>query len=204
MLPSIILDQKHLEPVRNYIKNNLQQDYFLQESEHTHRKIINLGYDYFKLADGDRTFQAIPPMFYDLLQKALDQLKDIADIEVIGATAYLNCIISDYQPGDNLEPHIDVDITKQRTLGKDVDFFFGDEVIGIVLECDDTGKFFIQESLNGERPLTFEPHGQKVNETDGTTFVLKGTVRRFPYYHGVTPVKNRRLSLTFRTVNFPD
>lgn len=46
------------------------------------------------------------------------------------------------------------------------------------------------------------PYDPALNEQIGSVFLLNGTNRRFPYYHGVSPVTTKRVSITFRTVIF--
>jgi hypothetical protein len=41
-----------------------------------------------------------------------------------------------------------------------------------------------------------------LNEEVGTVYLLNGKYRRQPYFHGVSKVKDLRISVTFRSVIF--
>ena len=47
-------------------------------------------------------------------------------------------------------------------------------------------------------------HIYALDEKPGMVFCLQGQLRRAPYYHGVSRVANRRISLTFRVVRFEE
>jgi hypothetical protein len=55
-----------------------------------------------------------------------------------------NIILSVYEEGFHLEPHIDINSTDHQT-----NFYFQEEIFGIVIEPDSTGHlYFIQKFIN--------------------------------------------------------
>ena len=95
-----------------------------------------------------------------------------------------------------MEPHID----RHQSMGKD--YFFEDKVYGIIIEPDETGHlYFIKDETNRFPPLDSDPI-YSLEEKRGTVFCLQGPYRKAPYFHGVSEVSKRRISITFRTVDF--
>lgn len=173
-----------------------------QESEHTSRTTYNFGYNYFKMQDGDYTFVEIPEFLIDLCKEIIKKFQQSLNITLPDYSLFKNVIVSIYQTGDQLEPHIDVDATKPETTKKPVDFFFGDDVLGVILESDINGHFYLQESSCDLKPLYDSKRAIHLKEEEGMAFLLNGIARREPYYHGVSPVQNKRISITYRTVVF--
>lgn len=171
-----------------------------QQRDHkTRRQTLNFGYDFVKLRQGNQSYSPIPIAIQELRQEAVKALQNKTDKALPPASAFQNCIISIYGAGDRLEPHIDTDRPGLDKYG----FCFGDDIIGVILESDRTGKFFIQSSpLNSKRPVFDNQQAFILPEHDGMTFLLNGEARRMPYFHGVKPVEKRRISLTFRSVEF--
>jgi hypothetical protein len=109
-----------------------------------------------------------------------------------------NIILSVYEEGFHLEPHIDINSTDHQT-----NFYFQEEVFGIIIEPDPTGHlYFIQDSINTIPSMENQNIIYHLNEKKGTTFSLEGDYRKSPYFHGVTHVSKRRISITFRVVCF--
>lgn len=193
MLPSIVLDplitQTTLEWVRSHSLTTSMEH---QDTRYTTRRTVNFGYSYFKMMEGDKSFTPIPSPLVQCLSHAIRKLCSITPIAYQNAEAYTNCIVSWYGPGYQLEPHIDVDVADGQGFG------FGDEIIGIVLQSDPKGKFFLQKADSLPQYDAINAH--LIAEQNGTVFALKGTHRRAPWYHGVSPVQSERISLTFRTV----
>ena len=104
---------------------------------------------------------------------------------------YNSFIISDYHEGFKLQTHIDLNeaMAMQRNTG----YCFDDPIIGIVMIADEQGKLYT--TADKKTPLT---QSEFLPEKDGTVFVLSGCTR--DVWHGVSEVKNRRLSLTCRKV----
>ena len=162
----------------------------LQDTAKTKRKTCSFGYDYFTLLDGDKTFTPIPYYLEKLCKISIASFPEKYNLG--DYKNYLNVIVSFYENGYQLEPHIDVDMTDRFSDGKKTDFYFGEHVIGVVLQADETGRFYISK----------EDEVMEVDEAVGTTFLLTGELRRKPYYHGVNVVTHSRISVTFRTVMF--
>lgn len=196
-IPTTIVKSELTNLAKDFINTKLQYyEYVQQTTPNTNRLTYNFGYSYFKLQVGDQSFVDIPECFINLLQQALNQLNDIAVIRNLDATTYKNCIVSIYGKNDKLEPHIDVVDSPKRN------FYFGDDVIGIVIEPDSEGKFYILKSESSQSPIYNSNTAMHVDEQAGSAFLLGGINRKFPYYHGVSPVAKKRVSITFRTVCF--
>ena len=105
-------------------------------------------------------------------------------------------ILSYYGPGFHLEPHVDVNIDNRENDP----FYFNEKVYGIVIEPDEEGNlYFVKWDEEGLPPLGLEPV-YNLSEKVGSVFCLEGPFRHQPYFHGVSDIKNRRISITFRTV----
>ncbi|MBY0462618.1 MAG: hypothetical protein K2Q34_05515 [Alphaproteobacteria bacterium] len=163
------------------------------------KRTILVMIDYFNLVKGDNAFTKIPPYLMDLCGVSIDAFGPLYKLG--NAEDYLNVIISVYHKDYQLEPHVDVDFSDRITDGKFVDFYFGKNVIGVVLRPDSKGQFYIIES-SAEKPQHDLSHAIRLDEKPGTAFLLTGPLRRKPYYHGVSLVENSRISVTFRTVQF--
>lgn len=169
-----------------------------QSTTHTIRRTAMFGYSYFNLARRDRTFVTIPPLLRSLCSECIEKLA-LAGCDNLGsAEQYTNVILSFYEKGYRLEPHEDVDQTHLTAEGTPADFFFGESVIGCVIQNDESspslppGSFFVQ--TEGTRKV--------LDERPGLVYLLDGVLRRAPFLHGVTVVQKSRISVTFRTVHF--
>ncbi len=191
MIPTAKLDQQNINQVMvhlNHYKKHTPAK--LQNTTNTLRETYNFGYDYFSMTNGDYSTTEIPSFLTDLCQQCIESF---ADSKLGNYQEYNNVIVSIYAAGYHLEPHVDVDINDQTTDGKKVDFYFGENVLGVVLVPDVEGKFFIAEASSDAK--------SSLDEEAGTVFLLQGKYRRHPYLHGVSKVKNQRISVTFRTVH---
>ena len=191
LLPTAMLTSEQTALYLNRIKDDVGNGSFeglYQKIENTHRWTYNFGYSYFQMRDGDYAYTPIPQYMTDLCRACLDAL----GLDPATAPDYDNVILSLYGPGDRLEPHVDVDFSRPMTDGRPVNFYFGEDVIGLVLEVDPEGRFFLADSN-----LTIL---EELDEKPGMAFLLTGPMRREPYHHGVSPIQKSRISVTFRTV----
>ncbi|HSW70591.1 MAG TPA: 2OG-Fe(II) oxygenase, partial [Gammaproteobacteria bacterium] len=163
--------------------------------ERTQRDTFQFGYDYFSMAKDDFSMVPIPSYLRDLCQACISAFGK--QYELGAAEDYENVMVSRYRPGYQLEPHMDVDVSDQFTDGKKVNFYFGETVLGVVLQPDLDGKLFVIDAEIHDKlssPVFF------LNEQMGTAYLLNGKYRRHPYLHGVSKVRDHRISVTFRTV----
>lgn len=174
----------------------------MQNSTFTKRETLTYGFSYFGLAKGDRSFIDIPPSLINLCGECIGALGRNG-IDVGSTRDYTNVIASFYGPGYQLEPHVDVDRTHMQAEGSEANFYFGENVIGVVLHpdvssgVDDPGSFYVADASS----LSMSPI-VKLDETPGLVYLLTGCQRRAPFAHGVTKVNHSRVSVTFRTVHF--
>lgn len=199
MIPTAKLDQQNIDQVITHLSHYKKHTTArLENTKSTLRETYNFGYDYFAMTSGDHSATEIPSFLADLCQHCIESF---ANSNYLGnCQEYNNVIVSMYYAGYHLEPHIDVDVNDQMTDGKKVDFYFGENVLGVVLVPDVEGKFFISEASSDISPN--KPILSSLDEEAGTVFLLQGKYRRHPYLHGVSKVKNKRISVTFRTVYF--
>lgn len=164
-----------------------------QSDPYTVRDTLIFGYDYFSLIEGRAYFTAIPEYLQELCHNCIEALGE--KYHLGSYQDYSNIIISVYREGYHLQPHVDVDPSD------DAIFYFGENVVGVILESDSKGQLYFVEATSemdavGKKPIMALP------EKDGLVYLLNGTARRKPYFHGVTTVKKTRISVTFRTVKF--
>jgi len=200
MLPTSKICHKSVEEILALIQRNLFAiNGNFQNNTKTIRKTYSFGYDFFSLLDNDRTFVPIPDYLQELCRLSINSFSQQYDLGEV--QDYSNVIISYYQSGYKLEPHVDVDFSHQFTDGKHVNFYYGENVIGVILQPDDNGRLYILKAND----INTIDQGDKVLELQeevGTTYLLTGKYRRKPYYHGVNTVNNSRITVTFRTVKF--
>lgn len=198
MLPVSKISSNEVENVLLQLNKNLSSGVIhFQDTGLTVRKTCSFGYDFFSLIDNDKTFVEIPLYLQELCRSCIDAFP--ANFNLGNAQNYLNVIVSFYNPGYVLEPHFDVDFSDRFIHDKHVDFYFGENVMGVILQADSQGRFYLLKSENNLQdriPIV------ELNEDAGTVFLLQGVTRRKPYYHGVSLVAHSRISVTFRTVSF--
>lgn len=179
----------------------------LQETDHTRRTTFEFGHSYHRLKKGDKRVEPMPRVLVELLVAAIEVLQPRADHPIPNAKAFKNCIISVYEQGDQLEPHPDINETKPRMFagGKKGGYYFGEDIISIIIEADDTGRLYFVEPGPKGRGKKDDSEILPVDEQIGTVLLMSGDLR-FALNHGVTQLKpdrpRRRISLTFRTVEF--
>ncbi len=203
MIPTAHIDPQLIrETLEQFQSEAYVENENFQNTATTLRSTVSFGYDYFSLDQSNRTFVPIPEYIQALCQACIDAL---GNEDALGrAQDYKNVIVSIYQPGYQLEAHTDVaegDQYADNTTQKPASFYFGDKIIGVILEVDETGRFYILRSNDNTYPI----QGNKLHELDetpGLTYLLCDRFRRSPFYHGVSQVKHSRMSITFRTVHF--
>ncbi len=172
-----------------------------QNTERTRRTTWEFGYQFHRLKFGGRQQQKFPPIIRDVLSAALEVAKRASPHTLPAMADFNNCIISLYKEGDRLEPHIDVHAGRpmafrQRKTGG---FYFGENILCVVLEADETGRLVLLPPRGGSEAAPL--NAMLLHEKDGSVFVLHGDARNL-WFHEVSPVKRQRLSLTFRTTHF--
>lgn len=184
-LSNHILSQ-YLEPVYEELNKELAY----QNDDRTCRATREYGYSFFKMEQNDFTYVP-PPQFLQELGHHICQA--FGDTPV----TFTNIILSYYGKGFHLEPHVDV---SDKDRYGDCLFYFGEKVYGIVIEADSEGSLYFVRWEEGLRPpLGLQPI-YRLPEESGTIFCLQDKLRKSPYFHGVSPVSKRRISITFRTV----
>ena len=172
------------------VLKELQSNLSLQSDKRTRRKTNEYGYSFFKMTQGDLTYTPPPAFLIDLGNKVCKALD-------LPPQNFSNFIVSLYEPGLHLEPHVDIDLS-QSEYG----FYFSEQVFGIIMEPDSTGhlQFIYYDGKDAPPPLNLKPL-LVLEEEAGTVYLLQGKYRHAPYFHGVSKVSNHRISVTFRTVN---
>jgi hypothetical protein len=190
--PISTLDKHILNVYLPDIFLEVEKTFVLQDDGRTRRNTREYGFSFFKLEQDDYTY--IPPP--DFLQELGAHI-----CSAFGhpPQPFTNIIVSLYEEGFHLEPHIDTHAAMPNRRA----YFFTDRVYGIIIEADASGHlFFVKDEEHAIPPLNLEPV-YELEEEKGMIFCLEGVLRTAPFFHGVTPVTNRRLSITFRSVIFP-
>lgn len=200
LLPTVILPDFDSTSIKQELISQTGQ-HFHQQGVYTNRKTDTFGYDYFKMADGDFTFTPIPEVLTKLCDK-IHKAFAATGYNVSGCDNYKNVIVSYYEQGYQLEPHIDVDSIYKSTNGKPVNFYFGEDILGVIVEADTQGGLYFVQSDDAAKVR--QPHQQAIyslEEAPGLAYLLTGKLRHAPYYHGVSAIQRSRMSITFRTVS---
>jgi len=170
------------------IMEEIEKEFSHQNTSHTHRDTREYGYSYFKMEEGDFSYLP-PPEFLSMLGKEVCQALGHPTEE------FTNIILSLYEEGFHLRPHVDTHVAA-NTKG----YYYDENVYGIIIEADPTGHlYFVRDEVNPMPPLDLAPI-YNLEETTGSIFCLKGDFRMPPYFHGVSGVSKRRISITFRKV----
>ncbi len=190
-IPKAKMDPRDLAVYLPFIQQELGGELSLQNDGRTKRRTIEYGYSFFRMEKGDYRFNR-PPYFLEELGR------DVCRALGREPKQFTNIILSQYGPGYSLEPHVDVG-KKDRYPG--ADFYFDEEVYGIVIQPDPTGHlFFVRWNGGLKPPLGLNPV-YALKEEQGSVFCLQGPLRKTPYFHGVSRVAGERISVTFRTVH---
>ncbi|MGB0935338.1 MAG: hypothetical protein ACPGXY_04645 [Alphaproteobacteria bacterium] len=177
-------------------------------SKRSTRDTWNYGYSFYQFDDdGNPKFNKIPQWLQDLGEKVSSKFKDkVPDGFVID-----NILIADYKTGDQVTPHFDFGKNNYPHENRypynkaDLNYHYGDIVLGLVVEIDEDAHLYwvYSEDTNGlpdEKALA----DYSMNEKEADVYMIEGPIRFHPYYHAVTPAKNRRISITFRQTIFQD
>ncbi len=189
-IPLSILKQDLLESYMPAILAEVDKELSEQNDHRTHRCTREYGFSFFKMEKNDFYFDP-PPHFLQNL--GAEVAKACGDEPVY----FTNIILSVYDADFNLEPHADV---SEKNRYGDAAFYFGEKVYGLVVEADPTGHLYFVKWEDGIKPPLNLEKIYEVEEKPGSAFCLTGEYRTSPYFHGVSKVSKRRISLTFRTV----
>lgn len=187
-LPQTQLAEEILERFCPLILEELEKEVKVQDNGRTLRATCEYGYSFFKMKQGDFSYRDPPQYLVELGNHVAEALGDEPPL-------FSNYIISYYGPGYYLKPHIDIAVEDSS----DYDFYFGENVYGLILEADKEGHLYIAHKNEEEKLESI----YEVNEERGTVFCLKGRYRHAPFLHGVKKVANSRISITFRSVHSP-
>jgi hypothetical protein len=191
-IPVSKLDKEILKEFIPLINEEMEKEFALQDDQRTHRFTREYGYGFFKLENGNQDYTPIPAFFQDLGDKVCKKFGHPYQF-------FTNVILSYYDEGFHLEPHEDVNDSMPLLKG----YFFDENVYGLIVEADKTGHlYFVKDEINSVPSLNLNPI-YSLKEEPGTIYCLQGQYRKAPYFHGVTRVAKKRVSITFRKVIFP-
>ncbi len=197
-IPVAQIDEEILRPAQIFLTSQFQHSASRgHHAENTSRNTLSYGYDFFRMRNNDFRPRPTPQILKDVCASAVQKLEEVISRKLPSVSAFNSCLVSLYERGGKLEPHVDT--AKDFSRSK---FYFGDDIIGVVINADTSGKLYVQKQINGIRPVFDEARGWVVPEQDGCAALLTGRMRHYPYMHGVTEVAERRVSITFRTVEF--
>lgn len=187
--PQAQLDKAILESFLPAIMAECEEEFALQNDDRTRRHTRQWGFSYFNMIRGTFSYEE-PPAFLQELGAAI--------CRTLGhePKKFTNIILSRYEAGFHLEPHVDVHEGHVDAKG----FYFNENVYGIVVEADPTGHLYFVRHEGDALPQLDLPHVYDLDEKAGSIFCLQGVYRRAPLYHAVSEVSRRRISITFRTV----
>lgn len=186
--PQSQLNSEILDFFYPLIMEEVKKEFAHQNDARTRRDTREYGYSFFKMENGDFSYTP-PPEFLNFLGSEICQ--------ALGhpPQKFTNIILSFYEKGFHLEPHFDTNSSDPHK-----GYFFDENVYGIIIETDPTGHlYFIRDDVSLVPQLDHE-HEYFLEEKPGTIFCLQGKYRKIPFFHGVTHVSKRRISITFRTV----
>ena len=166
----------------------------------TKRDMYFFGYGtYSCLVNDDFSFTQIPKFLHTLSEHARAQLEAKTGQRPGDASPFNNCIISAYEPGFKLAPHIDAHKSKPA-MSQEGRIFYYDDILGVVVEADEEGKLYLLDTPNIRDIASGTARKHFIEEEDGTVYLLNGAERLF--YHGVSDIKRRRLSIVFTHLRF--
>jgi len=189
-LPVSKLHSEILDEFMPFILNEVEKEFQNQDDSRTKRNTREYGYSFFKMENNNFDY-ASPPLFFQKLGEHICEAFGHPKVE------FTNIILSVYESGYYLEPHVDVN---DKDRYGDAQFYFGEQVYGLIVEADETGHLYFVEWHDGLKPPLDLAPVYTVNEEPGSIFCLEGGFRKSPYFHGVSNVSQKRISITFRTV----
>ncbi len=158
---------------------------------HYYRETIDFGKVFHALEKGRLVERPIPAFIAGIRNQVFELFKDQLDPKDC-ALDYDNCIVTMYQPGDGIAPHIDRNLTWAQ-MKEERTYYFDESIIGLIVEPDTVQNLFFENPKIGESSRFY------LEEKPGTAFLFKGTLRH-EWKHGLLPVKKGRISMTFRKV----
>jgi hypothetical protein len=202
-LPMVVLDEGIIARtkdnlVRHVFGSGAKRD---QRSRHTVRTTYEFGYNYAAMENGDFSFTPIPVFLKHLCAEAI-RVFGTKNKELPPAEAFTNYIVSNYLPGFKLQAHVDEHEGKPKKDGSALKYYFGENVLGVILKADRKGRLYFIKSPQNRHPRYDAEKAIPLPERAGLAFSLCGLFRREPYYHGVSEIADHRISVTCRTVHF--
>jgi hypothetical protein len=191
-IPIGVLDQEILDEFIPQVISEVAKEFKHQNDGRTRRDTREYGFSFFKMLNGDFSYDPPPAFFQELGKHVCIALGHEPPKE------FTNIILSLYGKDYHLEPHVDVSI---KNLYGNAPFYFSERVYGAIIEADPTGHlYFAKWEGEGLAPSLDINPVFSLQEQTGTIFCLEGDFRYKPYFHAVTSVSKQRISLTFRTV----
>lgn len=156
-----------------------------------YRETLDFGKVFHALEEGRLMERPIPPFIVEIRNQLFEVFKQQLSQNDC-AEDYDNCIITIYGPGDGIAPHVDRNL-QWASMSCNRNYYFDDSVIGLIVEPD------TMQSLFFENPEVGETSRFHLEEKPGTAFLFQGTLRH-QWKHGLHPITQRRISMTFRKV----
>ena len=186
-MPTIVtVDAQFIDHARDMLGRGEHAGETTRASEH-HREMLEFGYGYQRLKQGDKSWTPIPDFLFQLCEESLKRLEMATGQKLPAASEYDNYIVSSYETGTRLRPHFDVSQTTAKYGG----FYFGDPIVAVILKADTKGGLYFE---------TGSKTRMHVHETDGAAYLIDGD-HRHKYPHGVD-IETGRISVTCRRVIF--
>eukprot|EP01060_Flectonema_neradi_P027553 TRINITY_DN37165_c0_g1_i1.p1 TRINITY_DN37165_c0_g1~~TRINITY_DN37165_c0_g1_i1.p1 ORF type:complete len:245 (+),score=41.51 TRINITY_DN37165_c0_g1_i1:61-795(+) len=174
------------------------------------RSTLNYGWDFVQLEKGEKKWNEVPDELKKVQEAVFEVFSESSSDAKNGflkqASDLDNIIVTFYGEGESIVPHFD------RAEDPNKSFHFGDSVFGVVLQPDTSsdpkesppGGIFWMKSTESKGSLTMDKIKPEIQppEVPGMTFMMQSTIRNWPYYHGVIPVKTKRISVTLRVTRF--
>ncbi len=174
----------NIEALENEVRHQWNQATYYRET-------IDFGKVFPALEEGRLEEKPIPPFIVEIRNQLFEKFKEKLD-ENDRPEDYDNIILTIYQSGDGIAPHIDRNL-EWALRAEDRKYYFGESIIGLIVEPDTLQSLFFQNPALGEESRFY------LNEEQGTAFLFQGELRH-KWKHGLLPIENRRISITFRKV----
>lgn len=165
----------------------------------TKRITINFGYSFIELEQNKKKYIEMPQEIEALKQAAFKKVCSQVP-KVKDASFFDNVIITIYEKGHFLEPHVDVDADDTKAPPRN--FYFEDPILDVILVPDETSSLSFTYHDKPGKPSMSDPVILKAIEKKGEVCILEGKLRSKPYFHYVPPASKLRISVTFRKVTF--
>lgn len=156
-----------------------------------YRETLEYGKAFTELEEGEGEVKdvALPEVIEKLRTRLFVLFQDKLGLEK--ATDLDNTIVTIYNKGDGIKPHIDR--TKQPAPdGKKRKYYFGECILGYIVRPDTAASLYFIKPGD-------EPSPYNLEEKAGRAFLFRGLFRT-SWMHGIPPVQDKRISITFRQV----